>query len=67
MKKTITETDRKLADFCANSCPGCKQARKKQRGFFYRFVKFTESGVCPACRAYEKVYGRKAHEPAILS
>jgi hypothetical protein len=22
-----------------------------------------EGGMCPQCRAYEKVYGRKAHEP----
>jgi hypothetical protein len=63
MKKTITNTDRKLAGFCAGTCPGCKKARKNQKGFFYSFVKFTEGGVCPACRAYEKTYGRKAHEP----
>ncbi len=23
----------------------------------------TETRVCPFCRAYERVYGRKAHEP----
>jgi hypothetical protein len=63
MEKTITDTDRKLAGFCSKTCPGCKKARKKQKGFFFWFVKFTESGVCPACRAYEKTYGRKAHEP----
>jgi hypothetical protein len=63
MKKTITNTDRKLAGFCAGTRPVWKKARKDQKGSFYRFVKFTESGVCPACRAYEKTYGKKAHEP----
>jgi len=26
------------------------------------FVKMVEGRLCPQCRAYEKVYGRKAHE-----
>jgi len=59
----ITEKDRKLAQQCAN-CPVCKRARKKQRGIAYWFVKYIENGRCPACTAYEKVNGRKAHEPA---
>ena len=29
----------------------------------YWFVKKIEGSVCPQCKAYEKVYGRKAHEP----
>ncbi len=57
----ITEKDRKLAAQCAN-CPVCRRARTKQKGLAYWFVKNVESGVCPACQAYEKVYGRKAHE-----
>jgi Zn ribbon nucleic-acid-binding protein len=59
---SITDEDRKKAQTCAN-CPVCRRARKNQRGFFYWFVKRVEGGICPACRAYEKVYERKAHEP----
>ncbi|MCE5263455.1 MAG: hypothetical protein LLG97_07960 [Deltaproteobacteria bacterium] len=51
----------KMADFCKKSCTGCKIARKKGRGFLYQFVKL-ESRFCPMCRAYEKVYGKKAYE-----
>ena len=62
----ITEKDRKLAKLCME-CLLCKGARKKQRGFFFWIVKHVEVGICPACKAYEKVYGRKAHEsiPAV--
>lgn len=59
---TITDKDRELAQSCLK-CPVCKHARRKQRGIVFWFVKRIESGVCPACKAYEKVYGRKAHEP----
>ena len=59
---TITEKDRKLAKQCLE-CPICKRARIKQRGLIFWFVKKLESGICPACKAYEKVYNRKAHEP----
>ena len=58
----ITEEDRALALKCAQ-CPLCKRARTKQRGLAFWFVKNVEGGVCPACQAYERVYGRKAHEP----
>ena len=58
----ITEEDRKKAKTCLE-CPICKRARKKQKGLAFWFVKNVESGWCPACKAYEKVYGRKAHEP----
>ena len=61
-KSEITEKDRKLAQGCIE-CPVCKGARKNQRGFAFWFVKFIEGGICPQCKAYEKVYGRKAHEP----
>lgn len=30
----------------------------------FLFVKLIEGRVCPYCRAYQRVYGRKAHEPA---
>jgi hypothetical protein len=58
----ITEKDRQDAMSCVK-CPLCKRARKKQRGLAYMFVKWLEGGLCPKCKAYEKVYGRKAHEP----
>ena len=61
-KNEITEKDRELAKQCLE-CPVCKNARINQRGFAFWFVKFIERGICPACKAYEKVYGRKAHEP----
>ncbi len=51
----------KMAKFCKDSCPGCKTAREKGKGFTYQFVKL-ESGLCPMCRAYAKVYGKKAYE-----
>ena len=58
----VTEQDRKKAEQCLN-CPVCRRARRKQKGLCFWFVKKLEAGVCPACKAYEKVYGRKAHEP----
>ncbi len=61
-ESTITDKDRKRAQGCLD-CPVCKRARAKQKGLCYWFVKHVEGGVCPNCRAYEKVYGRKAHEP----
>ena len=61
MRDEITEKDRKRAAACIR-CPVCKRARKKQRGLCFWFVKKLERGLCPDCRAYEKVYGRKAHE-----
>ncbi|MGA2179868.1 MAG: hypothetical protein ABSH15_09845 [Verrucomicrobiota bacterium] len=51
-----------LARVCAN-CIVCKQARRRQRGAAFWFVTKIERGVCPFCRAYERVHGRKAHEP----
>jgi len=60
--ETISEKDRKLAKICL-MCPVCKHARKKQRGIAFWFVKTIEGSICPNCKAYERVYGRKAHEP----
>lgn len=54
---------RSLAFVCT-ICPVCKTARKNQKGILYSFVKTIEGRFCPFCMAYEKVYGRKAHEPA---
>jgi hypothetical protein len=60
--QNITEKDRKRAEGCLQ-CPVCNHARKKQRGIIFWFVKRVEGSLCPNCKAYEKVYGRKAHEP----
>jgi len=57
----VTDRDRWMADKC-KECKLCRHARVKQKGFAFWFVKTIEGGMCPFCRAYEKVYGRKAHE-----
>jgi uncharacterized protein CbrC (UPF0167 family) len=58
-----TERDRRMAQQCLE-CVVCRRAREKQRGFAFWLVKVVEGGICPYCRAYERVYGRRAHEPA---
>lgn len=60
-EKQHSKVDLRLARLC-KSCPVCRHARKKQRGVIYQSVKHVESKICPACRAYERVYGRKSHE-----
>lgn len=60
-EREITDKDRKMAKHCVE-CPVCKHARKKQRGFAFWFVSRIEGKVCPYCQAYERVYGKKAHE-----
>ncbi len=60
--EAITDKERKKAKQCLE-CLLCKRAREKQRGLVFWFVKKLESGICPACKSYEKVYKRKAHEP----
>jgi hypothetical protein len=57
----ITEKDRWMAQRCVE-CPVCIKGRIKQKGFEFWFVKRVEGRLCPFCKAYEKVYGRKAHE-----
>ena len=64
MTGDITDDDRRMAQKCVE-CPVCRRAREKQRGFAYWFVKRVEGGVCPQCKAYEKVYGTKPHEPRV--
>lgn len=59
----ITPMDRALARVCAN-CPVCRHARRRQAGAAFWLVKTVEGSVCPFCRAYERVHGRKSHEPA---
>ena len=56
----MTRLDRALASICEN-CPICRRARNKQRGVAYGFVRGVEDGICPFCRAYERVHGEKAH------
>lgn len=57
----ISKKDRLMAKVCV-ACTVCKRARKKQEGAAYWFVKNIEGGLCPFCMAYERVYGKKAHE-----
>jgi len=65
MEKQITDKDREKAAICAKECTICQRARKQQKGFAYWFVKIVEGGACPNCKAYAKVYSRKAHEPVV--
>ena len=58
---SVSEHDRKMAQRCIE-CPVCRQARARQKGFAFWFVKTIEDGFCPFCKAYERVYGKKAHE-----
>ena len=59
----VSDKDREKAQGCLD-CPLCKSARRKQRGLAFWFVRVVEESLCPQCKAYERVYGRKAHEPA---
>jgi len=61
--QTSSSFDRALASVCAN-CPVCRRARRRQRGFAFWLVQRVEAKLCPFCRAYERVYGCKAHEAA---
>ena len=63
MEKSASEMDRKLAQWCLR-CPVCAHARRKQQGVAFWLVKNVDSRLCPFCKAYERVSGRKAHEPA---
>ncbi|HOU05122.1 MAG TPA: hypothetical protein PLW90_02105 [Smithellaceae bacterium] len=58
---SVSEKDIQMARRCLE-CPVCSRARKKQRGLAFWFVKNIENGICPNCAAYERVYGKKAHE-----
>jgi uncharacterized protein CbrC (UPF0167 family) len=62
MGTAITQKDRDRAAFC-EACPVCRRARTRQRGAAFWLVKKVENRLCPYCKAYEKVHGRKAHEP----
>ena len=64
MENAENDKDRKLAQVCVK-CPVCTHARRKQRGVAFWLVTNVDSKVCPFCKAYERVHGRKAHEPAV--
>lgn len=60
-RRKPSELDRTLANVCRN-CPVCRHARERQAGPAFWLVNRVERHLCPFCRAYERVYGRKAHE-----
>lgn len=62
MDSAITPIDKALARVC-ECCPVCLHARHHGQGLVFSFVKSVETDICPFCRAYERVHGRKAHEP----
>ena len=61
MSNHVTAMDRAMACIC-ELCPVCRHAHKKQDGVAYAIVKNVETAICPFCRAYERIHGRKAHE-----
>ena len=61
-RQPSTRRDLALARFSVR-CFFCKLARKNQTGLLFWLVKLVERRLCPFCRAYERVYGRKSHEP----
>ncbi|HQG31626.1 MAG TPA: hypothetical protein PLA83_06830 [Deltaproteobacteria bacterium] len=61
-RESASARDRKMAQVCMQ-CAVCSRARANQEGFANWFVRKIEGGLCPFCKAYERVYGRKAHEP----
>lgn len=63
-KGDVTAKDREMAQRCLE-CQVCNSARTKQKGLAFWFVKTIEGSLCPYCKAYERVYGRKAHEPIV--
>lgn len=62
--ENVSTLDRALCRVCMN-CPVCHRARRRQHGAAFWLVKRVEAKVCPFCRAYERVTGRKAHESVV--
>ncbi|MGO9202106.1 MAG: hypothetical protein ACLQM8_16390 [Limisphaerales bacterium] len=60
-EEPVSARTRSLAERSAH-CLVCQRARRRQAGLAFWLVKTFER-LCPFCRAYEKVYGRKSHEP----
>jgi hypothetical protein len=63
-RNDVTSLDRSLARVC-ELCPVCRNASTNQKGFAYSFVKTVEASICPFCRTYMKVYGKKAIKPEV--
>jgi uncharacterized protein CbrC (UPF0167 family) len=61
MEKQCSKIDIALARVC-EICPVCNQARRKQEGAAFWLVTNVEENICPFCKAYERVHGRKAHQ-----
>lgn len=61
MNSPDKKIDSALAKVC-EICPLCRRARKRQSGIAFKIVSVVERRLCPFCRAYERVYGKKAHE-----
>ncbi len=61
-KQQFSEKTLKLAEQCKN-CKPCEKARHEGRGFTYWMLKLIGAELCPACRAYKKVYGKPAYMP----
>jgi uncharacterized protein CbrC (UPF0167 family) len=58
--REVSSFDKALARVCVN-CSVCRHARQQQNGVAFWLVKRVETKLCPFCRAYERVYRRKAH------
>lgn len=61
MTPEVSALDKALAKVC-EWCPVCLHARYHQKGVLFDFVRTGERDICPFCKAYERVHGRKAHE-----
>lgn len=64
MTGAASSLDKAMAKLC-ELCPVCLHARYHQEGAIYGFVKHVEQGICPFCKAYERVHGKKAHEKRV--
>lgn len=60
-KKLTEKTLKWMAAVCQN-CVICKHARKTQKGIAYNIAKL-DAKICPFCKAYEKLNGKKSYEP----
>lgn len=55
------EHDLYMAKVCL-ACRMCRHAREKQKGTAFWLVKHIERKICPYCQAYQRIFGRYAHE-----
>ncbi|AAR33592.1 hypothetical protein KIP69_01355 [Geobacter sulfurreducens] len=61
MTPEVSALDKALAKVC-ELCPVCLHARYHQQGVVFEFVRNVERDICPFCKAYERVHGKKSHE-----